>query len=317
MTDLPPLAAVPDPDDAGELDPADLAVVARALDTVSFLRPPGDQASPGTDETDIDADPMPLWVWERLHTALAAESAGQSAGHERGRGFAGRTRRWTGGLVAASLAVVAVGVALTVLRPGGGQILATVAEPTAAAKVAAASAFAAPADAAADTASAAEAAVGGGEPAPAARMVLDSHTDYRPASLRDQVTTMVKTAGFSTLREAQTKQPPVPAMPVADGFTTSWQRLRDCVTWLTQSEEGQALVVDRGTFAGADAGVVVAPSDPTRTDPTRTDPSTGTAPAPTASLATPTGTFDVWVVDPQCDTVAASLDDFALYSWQP
>lgn len=322
MADSPPLRAVPDPDDPGptdRLDPADLALVERALADLDHLRPT-DAPRGGLGD---DAEPMPDWVWSRLHDslAMAADPAPR----------AGRTTRWTGGLVAAGVAVIAVGIAVTVLRTGGTAVVATDANLGSAAEVAklavpAATTFAAAEDSAAQAAAppsaSAPAGTGAGTadstPArPAARMVLDSRTDYRPETLPGQVVSLVKNAGFTTLRDAVSKQMPTPAMPVEDGFTASWQQLRDCVTRLTQSDRSQALVVDRGTYAGAAAGVVVAPADllseDTTAEPGASDPA---SPAPTVSLATPLGTFDVWVVDPECEQVAANLDDFALYAWQ-
>lgn len=321
MTDLPPLSAVPDPSDAGESpdhvdapDPADVEFVREALGALTFLRPPaGPRPGPA-----LDADPMPDWAWDRLHAALADVAvASVSAGPRRPARAAGR---WVGGLAAAGVVVIAIGVAVTVLRPGGADVVATQAAGGAAPKIAAASAFAAEAapangaaDSAADSAAAPEAALAG--PAePAARVVVASRTAYEPATLRDQVATMVKTAGFPTLRQTQSRAAAAPALPVTDGFTATWQQLRDCITWLTHSDQAQALVVDRGTYSGSEAGVVVAAADVTAGREQATVEGAAT-PAPTASMRTPLGTFDVWVVDPQCEKVAASLDDFALYAW--
>jgi hypothetical protein len=319
-----PLTAVPDPDDPDHVDPDDLALVESLLRGLSDLRP-ADAPRGGPVGSD---DPMPEAVWQQLATALAAQSVARPAA---GGTRTSRTARWAGGLVAASVAVVAIGVAATVLRSGGGTAVVAGEVPTSAAvevaKVApptpsalAASAFAAAeaappapsttagADQAADSTSA-DSTAGGVQPA--ARVVLDSQTAYQPATLRTQVSSMVKDAGFATLREAMTKQPPTSAMPVEGGFTGSWQRLRDCVTRLTSSDQKQALVVDRGTYSGVDAGVVVASTD------AEGQGASASSPPPTAVLATPVGTFDVWVVDPECEQVAATLDDFDLYAWQP
>ncbi len=320
MADLPPLSAVPDPDDPSDVDPDDLAFVEAQLAGLTYLRP--DDAplgGPGGDDP-----PMPEETWARLQAALRAEAPVVA-----GRGS--RTARWAGGLVAAGVAVVAVGIAATVLRSGGGAVVADAGAENAAGAVAkmsapSASAFAA-ADAAvpastlapeaADTSSGAPFDTTAADVVPAARAVLDSRTDYQPGALPGQVVSLVKQAGFSTLRDAVTKQMPPPAMPVDDGFTASWDRLRDCITWLTHSEQAQALVVDRGTYSGVEAGVVVAPAvlvDDIGMSALPT-PSDQAPPSPSASIDTPVGMFDVWVVDPQCEQVAASLDDFALYDW--
>ena len=103
------------------------------------------------------------------------------------------------------------------------------------------------------------------------------------------------------------KTVPLAAMPVGDGFTASWQALRDCVTWLTQSPDAQALIVDRATYDGNAAGVIVAPA-------TLPDADLST-PSPTVTVDTGQGVFDVWVVNPECKQKWNSLDDFPLYAW--
>lgn len=331
-----PLSAVPDPDD--DVDPDDLAFVERLLARQDYLRP--DDAPRGAPSAPADGagGPMPDEVWQRLAAALEAQSTIPVSGA--GRARASRPARWAGGLVAAGVAVVAVGIGVTVLGTGGGTavVAGSALDEGAArtAKVASASAFAADeiAPAAASGESGSQDFVAGSGAAdatvvpavaPAARMVLDSRTDYQPARLQGQVVSLVKQAGFTTLRDATTKQMPTPAMPVEDGFTGSWSELRDCVTWLTNSAESQALVVDRGTYVGQDAGVVVAPavlSEPVPGSPVPSGGAVGgetssASPAPTATVATPVGSFDVWVVDPNCTKVAATLDDFDLYAWQP
>jgi len=352
---------VPDPDDAAEDalhdalegaldDTAAPAFVLAALAELDFLRAPDaplgaampDAAMPDAqmpsaqipsaappDAAPPDAE-MPDWVWARLRAAIEAAHEPATSAAASPATTVRRPGRWAGPLVAASLAVVAVGVAIAVLRPTGASVVATdaissaisSAAPSAAKVAVSAAAEAAPmtaaqepsvagagADADAGPEAGAAADAGAGALQPAARLVLDSHTDYQPDTLRDQVAAMVKDAGFPTLRAAMTKSPTAVTMPVADGFTSSWQELRSCVTRLTRSDQAQALVVDRGTYAGADAGVVVAPTDPGAF----TAESSGIE--PTATVPTPLGTFDVWVVDPQCQQVSTSLPAFALYAW--
>jgi hypothetical protein len=65
----------------------------------------------------------------------------------------------------------------------------------------------------------------------------------------------------------------------SDGFTASWAGLRDCVAGLAGSASVQAIVVDRATYEGRDAGVVVLPT------------------------VRETATVDVWVVEPTCGAV--------------
>lgn len=327
MSDTP-MHAVPDPDDPSadpsaepSTAPEDLGWVTAALADLDYLRGPGSPAG----AADLAAEPMPEAVWQQLRTGLSAAVGERSATTAATQvpltqadvpRRAARSARWLGGVAAAGVVIIAVGVATVALRGGGPAVVAGDAGTQA--KLAAPSAATLSADqaapAAAEAAPSADAPQSTGlgplEPEPAARVVMDSRTAYEPTTLRSQVTSMVKGAGFATVREAMTKQSPRSTLPAEGGFTSSWARLRDCITRLTSSDQAQALVVDRGTYAGADAGVVVAPVD------FRLTASDEAAP-PTAVVSTPVGTFDIWVVDPECDQVAASIDDFPLYAWQP
>ena len=260
------------------------------------------------------AEAMPDDVWQRLRAVIDTEAAARAvAEHDNvvaltpARG-ASRGMRWAGGLVAASVAVIAVGLTVGTLRNTGDEaaVIAGGASSTAM-SAAPANELARSADLAATPEDPAAQVV----PAAAtpARMVLASRTDYQPDQLQGQVVALVKNAGFTTVEEAMAKEMPAAAMPVEDGFTASWQALRSCLTWLTDSADSQALIVDRGTYAGSDAGVIVAPAITPAADPA--------TPNPTLTVDTGYGAFDVWVVNPECKKVEQSLDDFPLYEWQP
>jgi hypothetical protein len=141
----------------------------------------------------------------------------------------------------------------------------------------------------------------------AARVVTDSGRAYAHEQLPDQVTQLLETVGVEDSGDIAAV-PLATALPNEDGFTDSWTELRDCITWLTSDADSQAVVVDRGTFDGAEAGVVVAPAVPAP------DPS---SPAPTMSLATPSGLLNVWVIDPSCDHVQSSIEDQLVLQLQP
>lgn len=287
---------------------------------LTFLRPdaPNDPA----------IGPIPAWAWDRIDAALTAESQDRSAAEATADAVvvpldsapsrasrSGRAGyRWVGGLVAAALVVVVGGVVVTSLRTTSDSSDAVVA----------AVAFATTENAAAEDAAAGTAATGGpvavAEAAPApkmggsgwvqpARMVLASGTDYTPAALGTQVTNLLDGVGIDTADEAR-------AMPVdaalasvgTGGFTASMPALRDCVTALTESTQSQALVVDRATYQGNDAGVVVAP---TYDDAT----ATSVSPAPTTTLTTDMGELDVWVVNPDCSVVDPRVLLHVLHHW--
>lgn len=290
-----------------ELSTSELDDLRAALHGAEFLNPTSREP----------AEPMPQAVWSRLESVLHAEAATRAAAsHEnvvllssnaQRAPRPSRPMRWAGGLVAASVAVVAVGLAVGVTR--GTDEAVTVAGG------ALASATPATMDRATAMESAPEAQVAqappGEEPdeaiVPAAKIVLASNTNYLPEELPGQVVALVKNAGFRTPQDAMSKQMPTSAMPVEDGFTASWAALRECLTALTKSADSQALIVDRAMYAGDDAGVIVAFAIPDDADPA--------TPSPTYTIDTTDGSFDVWVVNPECEKVEQVLDDFALYEW--
>ncbi len=252
---------------------------------------------------DVTAEAMPPEVWARLSRALADEAAarsGATAGNvvplaPRAERAEHRSLRWAGGLVAASVVLVALGIAVSTLSLGGGSGEAIMAGD---APVALASSDAAgAADAAAKSAGLAptpEAFAAESVAPQAARMVMASNVNYTRAGLTDQVATLLDEVDVHTPEEASLMPVTPVALPIEGGFTQSWEALRACLTWLAKSAQAQALVVDRATYEGTDAGVVVAPAS-------QVDPAT--SPPPTTTLASPMGTLDVWVVKPECQQV--------------
>lgn len=106
-----------------------------------------------------------------------------------------------------------------------------------------------------------------------ARFVLASGTDYSPDAMTPQVTSLLSTAGIGSdsgammeeVTAMQADEPAaMPAMVGSAGFTSEPEALRDCVGRLYASKGGSgaglampALLVDRASFQGRDAGVVV------------------------------------------------------------
>lgn len=174
---------------------------------------------------------MPDDVWARISGAIEAESAARKAKPHRGA--------WLGGLAAASVAIVAVGL----LAPTGTQAPAPVAAEAADVAVAAAPMVAA------KTVS----------ENPPARTVLASGQHYEPSRLREQVYRLLDTAGASNTRlMANVETDPTPTEGT-DGFTATVEGERACLNGLTQAD--QALVIDRAEFLGLDAGIVVLPPE--------------------------------------------------------
>lgn len=285
----------PTPLGGEELDPATLAALQDALGDLDFLRP----------DAPLDETPMPDWAWQRITTALHDER-GTASGPRRG------WTRWAGGLVAASVAVLAVGVAVTTFSgSGGGDVLvAEGAPPPSVVSQSAPDAVAEPLAAAAPEADALAT-----EPSPTdapavasdlsmpgmlsfagmvppAATVLRSQTDYSTPRLEEQVADVLDgmDMGMPRMKQAMeqvVEQPPtdmaVPLVPAAAVQQVS-QSLRDCVTRLTQLADSTALLVDWSRVDGKDAGVVVVPEY---------DGSDTSAPD--------LQELDIWVIDPECD----------------
>lgn len=213
---------------------------------------------------------MPAAVWERLAATLADEQRARDpddpsvaflgARAQRREAARHRRTRVLAGVAAAGLVVVAGGVALTALRGGG----------------------AGPAPVAGGL----PAAEGAGAAAPALR-VLQTGTRYSQDGFGQQVRDLLGRDEVEPAvplgLDAESDGAPVTEFqrdvaPVgSDGFTASWGGIRGCVSGLvTATQVGQAIVVDRATFEGRDAGVVVLAADETPT------------------------TVDVWVVEPGC-----------------
>ena len=222
------------------------------------------------------------------------------------------------GLVAAAAAIVAVAVIAPQLTGGGGELVATEAAPQASAGLMAADAGppegalsesalsegapraaapAAPGNAAkaAPSAAAAEAApmasVRSRAAAPfAVRQVMRTGTDYTADTIGEAVMALVDTVGAGQTRlMSSVTQEPDPTEG-ATGFTATVEGLAGCLLALTAASDRQALVIDRATFQGADAGIVVVPVGIAASDP-----------------ATPFDQIDIWVVTPDCGSTSTTV----------
>jgi hypothetical protein len=289
--------------DDPSIDAQALAAMTAALAGLTYLDP----------SRDVVGEPMPAPVWARLDAALAEEAAARAEaapdnvvhlvpGSGQGDRRPPRAFRWAGGLAAASVAVFAVGLAINTMGGAGtstGIVAGAAVTPRANAsdltKMAAAPQASAFATAGGTADEAAAAAPVGPQPA---RMVMASSMNYTRSGLADQVTSLLDEVNVHTAAEAARMPVEQVALPDEAGFTHSWAALRECLTWLAKSTEAQALVVDRATYEGADAGVVVAPAS--QVDPT-------TSPPPTTTVDSPMGTLDVWVVKPECEDVQDGL----------
>ena len=272
------MADEPDfPRDVGDgVDPKELDRVARTLGELDFLHP---------DRVEDSAEQMPDWVWTRLQDALAAEGATSSSRRP------SRIVRWGGGLVAASVAVVALGLAVTTFQ-GDSTDGAIVAGDAATSQESAELPGEAPGVAEALAAPEADVLAQPGMMSfagmvPPALRLVDSQTDYTPSSLRAQVSDVLEQVGVMPTSAEQVMEPApaemaMPDVPV-DGFLSSPESLRDCITKLTTWSTSTALMVDRSSFEGQDASVVVAPH------------------YAAADRGPDMGDLQVWVIDRDCD----------------
>jgi hypothetical protein len=278
-------------DDAALDDPAfdELRAALRELD---FLHP----NAPLTET-------IPADVAARIDLALAQESALRSADlHDNvvalasaGAPATGASSRrsgpaWGGILVASSVAVLAVVLGVGVLRGSGSSSTVVAGDAVggsvAATSAPAAEAFAAPAPSAADGEASLDAGVLAAPQrmsfagmVPPTRMLVDSDVDYTSAALPQQVSTVMDDLEVPTTATSVPATELVADPMPAGGFTSSAEALRNCITKLTKAAASTVMLVDRSTFEGQDAGVVVAPEPP------------------------PSTLVRVWVVDPDCNVI--------------
>lgn len=283
----------PTPIGGEELDPATLEALQSALGDLDFLRP----------DTPLDEAPMPEWAWDRITAALDEERVTAPV--------ARHWNRWIGGVVAASVAVLAVGVGVTTFSGSdGGEVLVAEAPATPAvlADPAPQAVEADPTDIAAEDSLALaappeeeEAAESGAGDdlsipgmlsfagmVPPAATVVGSRTDYSTPELTTQVADMLSEKGMGMPRmKPEAAQPAiernVPLLPESAVQMAS-QSLRDCITRLTQLADSTALLVDWSQVDGQTAGVVVVPEY-----------------EGSGSSAPNVEELDVWVIDPECD----------------
>ncbi len=272
----------------------------------------------------LDSEPvqaMPTNVWEQIATTLSLESADRvvpdspaalgsdSAVLElesyRKRRIGGK---WVGGLVAASVTLLAVGIGVNVLNSDATDQNLVVAGAQSESAQAADTQIADTGSLAAVSPQIIQAGF-----VPPALEVMESGSAYNLANLKDNVTRLLSKIGIkkpmdmfmTPVHDMEPKK-----MTKLTGVTGSLETLRNCLTEITKSESSQALFVDRATFQGKDAGVIVISVAMLKgMDTLTTSDDRVNFAINFESSGGDLGALKAWVVGPDCGTLAG---DFSL-----
>ena len=258
--------------------------------------------------------PMPENVWEQIATTLSLEAADRvvpdspaALGSDPSVTDLDQYRKrrigskWVGGLVAASVTLFAVGIGVNVLNSNSTDQDSVVASEETSALLA-------------DSPQVIQAGF-----VPPAVEVMESGNDYTASNLKENITRLLGKIGITKpmdmfmtpVSDMQAKK-----MAKANGMTGSLENLRSCVTEITQSESSQAIFVDRATFEGMDAGVIVIPMAMFEgMDTLATSDDRMKFAATLESSGTDLGALDVWVVGPGCGSVALDVYSHVSHSF--
>jgi hypothetical protein len=264
---------------------------------------------------------MPTHVWEQIATTISLESADRVVPDSpaalgcdpavlelesyRKRRIGGK---WVGGLVAASVTLFAVGIGVNVLNSDSGDQNSVVADAPL------------PEDQVADSGS-----LGVASPqiiqagfVPPSVEIMESGNEYNSSNLRESINQILRKIGVEKPMDmfmAPVQNLEAKKMSKATGMTGSLESLRKCVTEITNSESSQALLVDRATYQGMDAGVIVIPMAMfTGMDAATTNDERVQLALDLESLGTDLGALDIWVVGPDCGNLALDVYSHVTHS---
>jgi hypothetical protein len=250
----------------------------------------------------LDAEPItpvPDSVWENIHTTLALEAAEPAMAPVTDLGEHRQRRlgtKWVGGLVAASVTLLAVGIGANLMGSGSNSESDIV--------------MAGAPQSDAVTVAEADPKVMQASFVPPVVTVTSSGNDYSPSNLKSAVTQALQKVGVSSPIDYFKVPMQGMAMRSNAGMMKDEKTLRDCITAITKSETSQALLIDQATYMGMEAGIIIIPFamfDGMDSMPANTDRMTmgESILARNSDL----GILDIWVVEPNCGTVP-----FAVYS---
>lgn len=250
--------------------------------------------------------PMPEGVWEQIQTALSLESANEVvdlAEHRQRR----LGTRWVGGLVAASVTLLAVGIGANILTSDESGVIDNGSVMADAPVVLGDSNQNQNVEAAPQVVQAGF--------VPPAVTVTASGEDYSPQNLTKTVTRALNKVGVKSPIDYFRVPVQKMAMSAPTGMMQSENTLRDCITELTKSETSQALLVDQGTYMGKEAGIVIIPFAMVKGMDSVPDSAERFAVGQAILDSDRYLSFlDIWVVGPGCGTVPFDVYSHITYS---
>jgi len=246
-------------DDAqGPIDPFDAP-----LPELAFLGP-----NSGGSESGLPDQLMPGDVWERLAAAIAAEPPLIVAGPlATVTAMSPRRRtRWVSGLVAASVALLALGVVVQAVRTPSNEVVVADAvtkgmtsDEAGATQTEATQAEAAQAEAAQlDSGEPNTMAGVSGQTMPA-RQVVASGITYSRSTMQDQIGDLFDRIGVADARamDSIVQETPENLVEGNTGFTASVESIRACIAALILPDDLGTVVIDRANFEQQEVGLIL------------------------------------------------------------
>ena len=209
------------------------------LAELAFLGP--DQVQP--------AEAMPAAVWDRLSDAIRAEAPLVSGGPlATVLAMSPRRRsRWVSGLVAASVAAIAVGVVVQVVRTPSPEVV-----------VAEAGVAGAPAAAEADQTKLKTSLGVSGETMPA-RQVIASGANYTRTTMQDQIGDLFERIGVADASAMASiiQESPENLIEGNTGFTAKVETIKACIAALIEPGDVGTVVIDRAMFEQQEIALIL------------------------------------------------------------
>lgn len=204
---------------------------------LAFLSPNQDQP----------AEAMPAAVWDRLAAAIGSEPPLVTSGPlATVIAMSPRRRsRWVSGLVAASVAAIAIGVVVQTVRTPSPDVV-----------VADAAVAGAPAEA--DQAQIKTSTGVSGETMPA-RQVIASGANYTRSTMQDQMADLFKRIGVADARAMASivQETPENLIEGNTGFTAKVETIRACIAALIAPGDLGPVVIDRATFEQEEVALIL------------------------------------------------------------